>query len=507
MNVKESGIMLPIFSLPGKYGIGTLGKNAYYFIDFLKESGFSYWEILPIFATGYSNSPFQVISVFGFNYYLIDLELLEDEGLLFSRDLKDIDFGDSRKKIDYDKLYAYKRNVLYLAFKRFNKEDNEFIEFKKDPHISNFVLYSTIKYLNKDKAWFDFALEDRYFNSEIEEDYKKRESKLIDFFYFIQFIFYKQWINLKKYANDNNIKIIGDLPHFLGYDSDSVYLHPEIFLVDKRNLVTSVAGFPPDEFKKEGQKWGYPLYDWDYLKLRGYKWWNTRISKGLLMFDKIKLNHFRGFYEVYAIPFRSKNAKKGKFIEVPGYDFIKSLDLNDKLIASCLGTYDKEIAEFAKKCEIPELHVVLPNLFNKDKFIEELLPTNIESNSYVYLENHDHLAFKGMIENSSKEEIEFARFKIFEEARKLNIEFKEDISNYELSYLLIEILFKSDIEHVTLTLQDILFLGSESRINTPGKESKNNWSFRILKSELTNSIKENLRKINLKYDRFNIKNK
>lgn len=507
MSTKESGIMLPIFSLPGKYGIGTLGKNAYFFIDFLKESGFSYWEILPIFATGYSNSPFQVISAFGFNYYLIDLELLLDEGLLFSRDLKDIDFGSSPKKIDYDKLYKYKRDILFLAYKRFNKDNEEFKIFKKDPNIGNFVLYQTIKYFNNDKAWFDFALEDRYFNSEIRDDYTKKESKMIDFFFFVQFIFYKQWINLKKYANENNIKIIGDLPHFLGYDSDAMYLHPEIFIVDKRNLLTFVAGFPPDEFKKEGQKWGYPLYDWDYLKIRGYKWWKARVSNGLLMFDKIKLNHFRGFYKVYAIPFRSKNGKKGKFLEVPGYDFIKELDINDKLIASCLGTWDNEIYEFAKKCGISELQVILPNLFNKDKFNEKLLPSNIDEDSYVYLENHDHLAFKGMLEVSSNKEIEFAKENILKEADKLNIQYNENISNYELSNLLIEILFKSNIKYVTLTLQDVLFLGNESRINTPGVDNKNNWSFRILKSELTNSLKENLKSLNLKYDRFNVKNK
>ena len=279
MKQKESGVIMHITSLPSKYGIGGMGKEAYKFIDYIKECGFSYWEILPLEDVGFSNSPFQVITAFGFNPLLIDIDSLIEEDLVNSRDLQSLDFGDNPRKVDFEKVTYAKDFVFKKAFKRFDLENEEFIEFKKDSQIFKYCLFKTIKINNDNKAWFDYSLEDRYYDEEVKIHYLKHHSKEIEYQLFLQFIFIKQWNKLHQYAKSKNIEIIGDVPHFLGYDSDEMYFNPELFMVDKRNLVTYVAGYPADNFNSRGQKWGYPLYDWEYMKTNNYKWWKKRIYR------------------------------------------------------------------------------------------------------------------------------------------------------------------------------------------------------------------------------------
>lgn len=499
---KESGVLLHITSLPGKYGIGTLGKEAYKFLDFLNECGFSYWEILPLEATGYSNSPFFNCSAFGFNFYLIDLEMLIDEGLLTVRDLRGLDFGEDPRRVDYLTLFKSKQAALRSAFKRFNTLDPEFIKFKKDKNRFEFALYSAIKDNNNSKAWFDWALEDRYYDEEVKEKYLKYYSKDIEFYFFEQFIFMKQWNALHLYAKKIGIDIIGDVPHFMAYDCDAMYFNPDLFMVDKRNLATFVAGFPPDDYKKEGQKWGYPLYDWDYMKLSNYKWWKTRIYLASNMYDRFKLNHFRGFYQTYAVPFRSPNAKKGRFLDGPGLDFINDVFQGTKVIASFLGIYNKDLDEFAKKTNLPCLQVSLQNLFSSEKdFREDLLPSNIEENVYLYLENHDNEPIREVIKSTSPSIKNLAYDRLRSEGLKLNVPFDSNASSIELAHYLIELVFASKAEHVTLTFQDMIFSGKESRMNTPGVDDKTNWSYRFLDFEFNKRVITYFKELNKKYNR------
>lgn len=499
---KESGVLLHITSLPGKYGIGSMGKEAYKFIDFLDECGFSYWEILPLEATGYSNSPYFNCSAFGFNFYLIDIEDLINKGLLSSRDLRGLDFGDDPRRVDYLKLFKAKQTALRIAFKRFDTQNPEFIEFKKDKNRFEFALYSAIKDNNNSKARFDWRLEDRYYDEEVKSNYIKYHGKDIEFYFFEQFIFMKQYNALHLYAKSKGIDIIGDVPHFMAYDSDVMYFNPDLFLVDKRNLATFVAGFPPDDYRKEGQKRGYPLYDWEYMKLSNYKWWKARIYVASNMYDRFKLNHFRGFYKTYAIPFRSPNGKKGKFLDGPGLEFINDVFKGTKVIASFLGIYNKELEEFASKTNLTCLKTTLGNLFASEKdFREELLPSNIKENVYLYLENHDNAPIREVLKSTSGEIKNLAYDRLRSEGKKLNVPFDSNASSIELAHFLIELAFASKAEYVTLSFQDMIFSGKESRMNTPGVDSTLNWSYRFLDFEFSKRVVSYFKQLNSKYNR------
>ncbi len=505
--MKESGILLHITSLPSKYGIGTLGKECIKFIDYIAECGFSYWEILPLEDTGFPNSPFLIKSPFGHNSLLIDFEELIEEGLLSSRDLTGIDFGSNPRQVDFSKLFNTKEAILKKAYKRFDKENIEFINFKQNnKHLYNYCLYKTIKDHNYHKAWFDFALEDRYYSSEVKEHYERHYSDEIDFHQFLEFIFKKQWDKIHNYAKSKNIEIVGDLPHFLGYDSDAVYFEPELFMVDKRNLITFVAGFPPDNFKPQGQKWGYPLYDWDYMKLNNYKWWKERIGASFQYYDRLKLNHFRGFLEVYAIPFRSKSAKRGKYIQGPGLEFIEEIKTtSENLIASDIGTSSEKVNSFVKKTNLPSMKILIPTLFDNEKV--KCIPSEIETNCYYYLGNHNNTPIKTKLEGLNEEEKEKLLIFIKEECLKLNVPYFEDdvITLYDVSKKITELMFASNAEHLTLTLIDLLYKGDEARMNHPGT-IEGNWEARFLGFEFSDSLKNRLVDLNTKYNRFNKRN-
>lgn len=504
---KRSGILLHISQLPSKYGIGSLGKEAFKFIDFLKESGFSYWEILPIYDVGYLNSPFQVITSKGLNHYLIDIESLIDDNLLSSRDLTNIDFGSDPKRVDYDKLFLHKDEVLKKAFKRFDTSNEEFVNFINTTNLSGYCLYKVIKERNGSKAWFDFALEDRYFDEEVKSHYIRHYQKEIEYQFFLQFIFLKQWNKLHDYAKKQNIEMIGDLPHFLGYDSDEMYFNPDLFMVDKRYQVTYVAGYPSDNFKPQGQKRGYPLYDWDYMKLNHYKWWRSRILDALNLFDKVKLNHFRGFYEIYAIPFRSKSAKKGTRIKGPGLDFITSInDLSPYLIASALGNSDENVSNFVKETKLFSTKTLIPSLF--DNIPYKIYPSMIDENTYYYLGNHDNTTIKTKLDELKPSEKEELVKIINEECLKLNVPLLNiPFSNYDITKKLHELIASSKALNVTFLLSNILYLGKEARLNTPGTLNGSNWTYRYLFHEIFNEdLKKYLFNLNKTYNRLNKKN-
>ena len=504
---KRSGILLHISQLPSKYGIGSLGKEAFKFIDFLKESGFSYWEILPIYDVGYLNSPFQVITSKGLNHYLIDIESLIDDNLLSSRDLTNIDFGSDPKRVDYDKLFLHKDEVLKKAFKRFDTSNEEFVNFINTTNLSGYCLYKVIKERNGSKAWFDFALEDRYFDEEVKSHYIRHYQKEIEYQFFLQFIFLKQWNKLHDYAKKQNIEMIGDLPHFLGYDSDEMYFNPDLFMVDKRYQVTYVAGYPSDNFKPQGQKRGYPLYDWDYMKINHYKWWRSRILDALNLFDKVKLNHFRGFYEIYAIPFRSKSAKKGTRIKGPGLDFITSInDLSPYLIASALGNSDENVSNFVKETKLFSTKTLIPSLF--DNIPYKIYPSMIDENTYYYLGNHDNTTIKTKLDELKPSEKEELVKIINEECLKLNVPLLNiPFSNYDITKKLHELIASSKALNVTFLLSNILYLGKEARLNTPGTLNGSNWTYRYLFHEIFNEdLKKYLFNLNKTYNRLNKKN-
>ncbi len=501
MSQKECGVLLAISSLPGKYGIGTLGENAFKFIDFLSETGFSYWEILPIEDIGGGNSPYDIPSAFSLNYLLIDFDELIKDGLLTSRDFTGINFTQSPRKVNYASLKIIKENLLKIAFRRFNKEDKEFLEFKNNNYRFQYALFRTIKSLNNNNSWYNFRLEDRYYSEEIKEEYTKKHADLIDYYLFLSFIFIKQWDKLHAYAKSKHIDIIGEVPHFLSYNSDAMYMSPELFLIDKRNIPTYVVGFPPDYFRKDGQKWGYPLYDWEYMELNNYKWRKYRLNLSKSFFDRTKLNHFRGFVEVYAVPFRSKNAKKGIYLKGPGIKFIEDIKSNLNLIANDAGMYSEKVDNFVKESGLPGLRIFFRNMFDTKFYKEELLPSNISENVYLYLGDHDNNTIKGTYETLDPEMIKLGDQRIKEEAHKLGVEVIEGASLFEKSRLAIEVALASKANHVTLMMSDILFQGKEARMNVPGTVNEENWTYRFLWSDLTTHLKNSIKEILVKYNR------
>lgn len=500
---KDSGVLLPIFSLPGKYGIGTIGEYAYKFIDFLAKAGFSYWEILPLNPINNDNSPYSTSDVFALNYLYIDLEELIKEGLLSSRDLKDVDFGKNSKKIDYSLLFKNRKEVLFKAYRRDKNKDKLVKEAVKNNDLKDYAIYMTLKELNNYKPRYDRKLEDRFFSNEVEQFVMKEETKLFDYYLWTQAKFLIQWDKLHKYAKSKGISLIGDMPHFLSYDSTQMYIHPELFLVDKRNQIKFVSGFPPDEFSKVGQKWGNPLYDWEYMKQDNYKWRDRRISYGFKLYDYVKLSHFRAFYQTYAIPFRAVNAKHGEYIQSPKEDFFKD-KLNMKLIASDLGKNDEAVEKFVSTLPFPSLRtIILPFVEKNIRNFEKNLPSNLPINSYSYVGNHDNNPLMQTFYSFYKNEFNNCKHIISEESKKLKIEYyEEDKSIKYHAFKIIELLFASNASHIILQFQDLLLTRDAYRINIPGKVSEDNWSYRIMSNDINDRLAQKFKELNLKYNRF-----
>lgn len=498
---KKSGVLLHISSLPGKYGIGTLGKAAYKFVDFLEEAGFSYWEVLPLGTTSISNSPFQSLTTFGLNHYFIDYGILMDEGLLNIRDFQGLNFGNDPRKVDYRKVFANNSKLLTKAFKRFDKNNEEFNKLKKDEKYRNYALYMTLKEKNKNKAWYDWELRDRFFSKEVEDEALETLEDRFDFYIFTQYEFLKQWKALKTYANNKNIKIIGQIPHFVGFDCDYVYIHPELFLLDEKRVMKEVVGFPPDDFTKLGQVWGNPLYNWNYMQENGYKFRKERINQALELFDMVKVNHFGGFYKSYAIPFREKNGKRGKFIYGPGLEIFK--DYKDApLFADDIGSLTKDIQDFVTQSNYPHALTIIASLFRFKKTYERYLPSELNENCLAYIGTHDNLPLRPRIERCSKEELEDLISVLKEECEKENISYDDStISTRTVFINVLKVFYKSNAKYTTLMMQDILYQGEESRMNKPGTHGNSEWAYRFLSSDLTPKIIDNIKKLNIEFNR------
>lgn len=496
--MKESGVLLHISSLPNKYGIGSIGKEAYKFIDWMNECGFSRWEILPLNPAGPANSPFQTNSAFGFNIAFIDLDLLIDEGLLKKSDLRGIKFGKNPESIDYKAVWDTRKQILYKAYKRFDKSSYEFKSIKDDENYKEYALYMTMKGLNNNKAWYDWSLEFRTFTPLVQDYIMKNYYKEYEFHLFTQFIFLKQWRILKKYANNKGIKIVGDVPYYISYDSVEFYFHPDLFLIGKNNALEYISGYPSDAYNKHGQRWGNPLYDWSYMKVNNYKWWSERINKALKLFDYIMLNHFRGFYQFYAMPFSFMDNRKGFFMEGPRLDFFKDKK-NLPIIAAGVGLKDEHVSKFIRECGFPDIRMLMFGISESTSNIHN--PLNYDVYTIAYSANHDSIPLKGFIKDSWSEEF-FKNVEFL--AKKMHFEFsKEKISIKYLYDELLNILYKSNARCIILSMQDILMQDKGSRMNLPGVVNKNNWCYRITISDLKDEfIINKFKNLNKKYNRL-----
>lgn len=466
----NKGILLAISSLPSPYGIGTFGKEGYLFCDFLKKSGQTVWQILPLGVTSYGDSPYQSPSNFAINPYFIDFNLLKEQGLLFENEYNGVDFGDG-KKIDYGKLYQNRKKVLSIAFDRFigDKKYNGFCK-RNSSWLNSYATFMALKDYHGGSCWQEWEKEYKFRKRESIKFFKLSHQKEIEYYKKEQYFGFSQWKSLKKYANSLGIEIIGDMPIYASLDSHDVWQKPKRFMLDKDLSPSLVAGVPPDGFTPDGQIWGNPLYNWEYEEKSNFSEWIKRIKRQSELFDRVRIDHFRGFEAFFAIP-NGKPAKKGKWIKAPGkklFDTIKK-EVKIKIIAEDLGLITPAVRKLLKQTGFPNMKVLQ---FGFDAGLDhEYLPENYPKNCIAYTGTHDNDTTLSWYQS------------LFRDKKKFVDEYINNSANPV--FALIEKMFKSNADTVIIPIQDYLLEGADGRQNTPGK-SEGNWTYRIDKSVLTN---------------------
>lgn len=501
--VRESGILLNISSLPSKYGIGSLGEESYKFIDFLSKSKCKIWQILPLNVTSYGDSPYQSPSNYGLNYYYIDIDILIRKKLLHIEEVESVDFGQNETRVNYSKLFNQRLKILKKAFSRFNVSDKGFINFSENnAHFRDFALFMVIKELNGLKPWIERDRQYRIYSNDLEIKVIKENTDLFNFYLRTQFEFLNQFNDLKKYAASKGVKIMGDLPIYVAYDSVEVWKYPELFQLNSDGYPTNVAGCPPDCFSSDGQLRGNPLYNWDYHKFTNYKWWNERINNCLKLFDYLRIDHFRGFSGFYSIPFGDKTAKNGHWETGPGFDLFKD-KLNLPIIAEDLGMMDEAFYNFFQKCGYPGMKIVT-QCFDSIDENNIWRPSNYTENYFSYTATHDSPTTKQFLDDLDEKQFELIIEILKDECKKLKVEFSETADKRLITLKICECNFASHSRTAIVPLQDLLVIGEEGRMNYPSKLSTLNWSRRVNKKEFDtqlNQISEMLVKRNLRFNR------
>ena len=466
--MRASGILMPIFSLPSPYGIGTFGKSAYEFVDFLRKGGQSYWQILPHNPTNYGDSPYQSFSSFAGNPYFIDLDLLQEQGLLSSDEINAVDFGNDEQAVDYGKLYQNRLPLLRRAFSRF-KPNAEFENFcKSNAHwLDDYALFMALKNAHDDVSWEYWEDELRFRQPDAIKKAKSDYAETIQFYCFVQYTFSVQWLSLKRYANQNGIKIIGDIPIYVAYDSADVWASPSQFLLDKNLKPIDVAGCPPDAFSDEGQLWGNPLYNWSVMKKDEYSWWKRRMGYALKLYDIIRIDHFRGFESYYAICYGAETAKNGRWLKGPNTALFKALTKEFgemPIIAEDLGFLTPAVLEMLKKTGYPGMKVLQFAFDTRED--SDYLPHNYTRNCVVYTGTHDNDTIIGWTKTAEQNDVEVAR-------RYMHVDEAEGFN-----WAMMRTALASVADTCILMMPDLMGLGSHARINIPSTIG-GNWLWRI----------------------------
>ena len=477
--MRESGVLLPVASLPSDYGIGCFSKEAYEFVDQLKAVGQKNWQILPLGPTGYGDSPYQSFSTFAGNPYFIDLETLIKEGLLTREECDACDFGDNAEFIDYEKIYFSRFKILRKAFERF-VPDEEFETFAEENKawLEDYALYMAIKNSLGGISWSQWPAELKRRVPEAMEEKKKELEEEIQFIRFQQYEFTKQWTRLKKYANDQGIRIIGDIPIYVAFDSADAWANPQLFQFDEECTPIAVAGCPPDAFAATGQLWGNPLYDWEYHEKTGFAWWIQRLEYCYKLYDVVRVDHFRGFDEYYAIPYGDKTAENGKWRKGPGLELFKAVKKamgEMSIIAEDLGYLTDSVRQLVKDTGYPGMKVLQFAFDSREE--SDYLPHNYEHNCVVYTGTHDNNTILGWLDEMAPEDRLLAE-------RYLDNRYtrKED-----MPWDFIRLAMASVADLAITPIQEFLCLGGEARINQPSTLGTN-WKWRLLKGQITHEV-------------------
>ncbi len=495
---RSSGILLHPTSLPGPYGIGDLGPQAYKFVDFLAGAGCKLWQVLPLGPTGYGDSPYQCFSAFAGNPYLISPERLLDEDLLHPNDLiGPAEFPASR--VDFGRIIPWKLNLLERAFIRFQNQASPVIrqafdDFRAEQSdwLEDYALFMAIKESNGGGGWDGWPAPLRQRDPQALAQARRSLADAVLRFMFYQFVFFRQWRALKAYAAGRGIKIIGDIPIFVAYDSADVWANPELFYLNENSLPSVVAGVPPDYFSPTGQLWGNPLYNWEVHKQTGYDWWLKRFRAILGMVDIVRLDHFRGFAGYWEIPAGETTAVEGRWVPGPGADFLQALRnglASLPIIAEDLGEITPDVIELRDRFELPGMKILQFAFSGPDNpFLPHLYPENC----VTYTGTHDNDTARGWYETAPAAEADFAR-------RYLNLQPCEGSEPSQgFAWSLIRACWASTAVFALAPMQDLLNLGSEARMNFPSKLG-GNWEWRMKEEDLSAELRDRLKALNYLY--------
>ncbi len=488
MEKRYSGILMPLFSLPSPYGIGTMGRSAYYFIDFLEKSGQRYWQILPLGPTSYGDSPYQALSSFAGNPYFIDLDTLIADDLLEENEVISRCWGKRREEVDYGAVYSSRSAVLRRAFLRGrDRYREESATFRKENAgwVEEWALFSSLKSRFGMKGlteWSDRKALTR--DGETLEMYREELRDEIDFHVFVQFLFFREWNALRSYAREKGIAIIGDIPIYVAPDSQDVWADPGLFQLDENCIPKEVSGVPPDYFNKDGQLWGNPLYDWEKMKGDGYSWWKKRIEAQGKLYDMLRFDHFRGLESYYSVKYGEKTARVGHWVKGPGRSFTDTLNAafpSIRFTAEDLGYLTEDVIELLHASGWPGMKILQFAFDEREK--GNYNPKDYPENSVCFTGTHDNVTLQGWID-------EKANAPFVETARKrLGVREKEDLRE-----AVIRCGMESASFLMVVPIQDWLGLGNEARINTPGSPC-GNWKWRlsderVLSDKLASHIRE-----------------
>jgi 4-alpha-glucanotransferase len=498
LNPRGSGLLLPVTSLPSRFGIGDTGPSAYRFADFLADNSQKYWQILPLNPTsrGHDNSPYKSVSAFAANTLFISPDLLVSAGLLGAPDLA----GVPRflpGQVDYSAVEQYKAHLFSHAYDRFcdGKGDHTgFAAFCRENAwwLADFSLFVALHRKYGDKPWDQWPAGVRNREPESLERVQEELLPAIRKEQFLQFVFHTQWQALHGYCTKRGVKIIGDMPIYVDYDSADVWTNPGLFLLDADRNPVVVAGVPPDYFSRTGQLWRNPLYNWDAHKKSGFTWWLRRLERALTLTDLVRIDHFRGLVAYWEVPAGAENAIGGKWVPAPGYEFMSAVKArfpHMPVIAEDLGIITPDVRELMQKFDLPGMRVLLFT-FSDDLPQNPNAPHNIPAHVFLYTGTHDNAPVRGWYEQESTEE---GRQRV---AHYLGPE----VTSQDLPGLLIRLAMISGAKTTILPVQDILRLGMEARLNTPGTE-KGNWRWRLTDGQITPEIADLLRTMTRVYNR------
>lgn len=490
--MRRSGVLMPVSSIPSKYGIGTFSRQAYDFIDLLEQAGQTYWQILPLGPTGYGDSPYQSFSTFAGNPYYIDLEALIEKGWLTREECDQYDFGDNEEYIDYEKIYLSRFKALRTAYENSRiGEQEDFQKFCRENAywLDDYALYMAVKNSFGGKSWSEWDDDIRLRRPEAMKRCREKFADEIGFYQFQQYLFAGQWFALKAYANQKKIQIIGDIPIYVAFDSADTWANPELFQLDEDLIPVAVAGCPPDAFSATGQLWGNPLYRWDYHKETVYAWWMKRIAYCYDLYDVVRIDHFRGFDEYYSIPYGDPTAEFGHWEKGPGYDIFKTMKAklgNKAVIAEDLGFLTDTVIKLVKKTGYPGMKILQFAFDSREE--SDYLPHNYTANSIVYTGTHDNDTTVGWYDTLNRKDKAFAK-------KYLNIR-----SNKDVHWAFIRAALASVSDTCIIPMQDYLGLGTEARINMPSTLGTN-WKWRMLPGQFTEELAEQMKDMARLYGR------